>query len=74
MLSTRHSSHTLMKLQISQETFGKCSNNEFHKNSSSGGAELLHADRHTHMPQVIIAFRNSANSRKNEISIEMEIE
>jgi len=63
-----------MKFQFSQETSGKCSNNEFHKNLSNG-AKLPHADRHTDRHAAANnRFSQFCEVCKNELSTEMKTE
>jgi hypothetical protein len=61
MYFTRYSCQLLKKVEFSLHIFVKSSDIKFHKNSSSGGAELFHADRQTDgHHKLIVAFHNSA--------------
>ena len=55
----------LLKLNTSLQNFEKCSNIMLHESTSRGGDELLLSDGQTDKGNLIVAFRNFANSTKS---------
>jgi hypothetical protein len=68
MQNIRYCCHILMKLEFSRQIFGKYSNIKFHENSSGGSRDVPcgRKDVRTHMTKLTVAFRNFANTSKNE--------
>ena len=57
----------LMKLRVSRQIFGKCSNIKFHENPSSG-SRFVPCGR-TDVTKLIVAFRNFANAPANDSTV-----
>jgi predicted DNA-binding WGR domain protein len=71
MWSTRYSCQVLMKPEFSRQIFEKYSNTKFHENPSGGSPVVTwgraggRTDGQTGTKKLTVAFRNSANARKN---------
>jgi len=69
MQSTHHSCQILMKLEFSQQIFGKNLKVKFHENLSSGSrfvsfGRMDDGQTDRHMTKLIVTLRNYANAPK----------